>query len=70
MPNKIKTYAAPNPIEVTCPYCHRELIFLDKTANIKIYCKCSKLNKIYVIDCCIPKAYKSKPMPRNPLEQI
>ena len=69
MPNKIKTYEEPHPIKVICPYCHREVIFIDQTANIKVYCKCGKLNKIYVIDCQIPKVYKSKPMPYSFLEQ-
>ena len=64
MPNKGKKYS--ELIEIICPCCHIEKILIDRTANVKVYGRCSILIKqFYVIDCQIPKAYKSGIIPRN-----
>lgn len=50
-------------IEVKCPYCSLEKILFDRTADIKVYCRCNIFKKYYVIDGGTFKVYKSGPIP-------
>jgi uncharacterized protein (DUF983 family) len=48
------------PIEVVCPWCGSGRTFADKTADIKVSCRCHECGKYYHIDFNSRRAVKAK----------